>query len=124
MDYQTLLSNLTLITFSYISKAGKFIDLILTEESTEDEIMAVLKDATQAKAWCQTQAEQAVMHTAFTELKELMNNSGQLEEWKGSVNAPQQATSQGQFGVYLSKELKNGILGSALVNALSGSISS
>jgi len=122
--YQTLLSCLTMITFSYINKLGKFIDLVLTEESTEDEIIAVLKDATQAKAFGKTQAEQAILHTAFTELKELMNTSGQLEEWKGSVNAPQQATSQGSFGVYLSKELKNGILGSALVNALSGSISS
>ena len=124
MDYQTLINALAKITFSYIGRAGKFVNLMLTDESTADDVIEVLKDATGCSAFADTQEEQQVLATAFVELKELMSNHDDLEVWKGVINVAKEANSNGTWLVSMGKELSNGISGSALVNALSGSISS
>ena len=124
MDYQTLINALAKITFSYIGRAGKFVNLMLNDESTADDVIEVLKDATGCSAFADTQEEQQVLATAFVELKELMSNHDDLEVWKGVINVAKEANSNGTWLVSMGKELSNGISGSALVNALSGSISS
>ena len=124
MDYQTLINALAKITFSYIGRAGKFVNLMLTDESTADDVIEVLKDATGCSAFADTQEEQQVLATAFTELKELMSHHDALEDWKGAIKLAKEPNSTGTWLVTMSKELSNGISGSALVNALSGSISS
>ena len=124
MDYQTLINALAKITFSYIGRAGKFVNLMLNDESTADDVIEVLKDATGCSAFADTQEEQQVLATAFVELKELMSNHDVLEVWKGVINVAKEANSNGTWLVSMGKELSNGISGSALVNALSGSISS
>ena len=53
-----------------------------------------------------------------------MSNHDDLEVWKGVINVAKEANSNGTWLVSMGKELSNGISGSALVNALSGSISS
>ena len=124
MDYQTLINALAKITFSYIGRAGKFVNLMLNDESTADDVIEVLKDATGCSAFADTQEEQQVLATAFVELKELMSNHDDLEVWKGVINVAKEANSNGTWLVSMGKELSNGISGSALVNSLSGSISS
>ena len=124
MDYQTLINALAKITFSYIGRAGKFVNLMLNDESTADDVIEVLKDATGCSAFADTQEEQQVLATAFVELKELMSNHDDLEVWKGVINVAKEANSNGTWLVSMGKELSNGISGSSLVNALSGSISS
>ena len=124
MDYQTLINALAKITFSYIGRACKFVNLMLNDESTADDVIEVLKDATGCSAFADTQEEQQVLATAFVELKELMSNHDDLEVWKGVINVAKEANSNGTWLVSMGKELSNGISGSALVNALSGSISS
>ena len=124
MDYHTLINALAKITFSYIGRAGKFVNLMLNDESTADDVIEVLKDATGCSAFADTQEEQQVLATAFVELKELMSNHDDLEVWKGVINVAKEANSNGTWLVSMGKELSNGISGSALVNALSGSISS
>ena len=97
---------------------------MLNDESTADDVIEVLKDATGCSAFADTQEEQQVLATAFVELKELMSNHDDLEVWKGVINVAKEANSNGTWLVSMGKELSNGISGSALVNALSGSISS
>jgi len=121
--YQTLINCITMITFSIRNEDKSFTDLILTEESTGDDIVDAVKQATGVSAFADTQMEQQVLQVAFTELKELINSNDELESWKGTVRL-YASNSQGNWLVTMGKALVNGVKGSAIVNALSGSMSS
>ena len=121
--YQTLINCITMITFSIRNDDKSFTDLILTEESTGDDIIDAVKQATGVSAFADTQMEQQVLQVAFTELKELINSNDELESWKGTVRL-YASNSQGNWLVTMGKALVNGVKGSAIVNALSGSMSS
>ena len=121
--YQTLINCITMINFSIRNDDKSFTDLILTEESTGDDIIDAVKQATGVSAFADTQMEQQVLQVAFTELKELINSNDELESWKGTVRL-YASNSQGNWLVTMGKALVNGVKGSAIVNALSGSMSS